>query len=83
MVGLTEPERVAQVASLEGAELVLLDMKQHARHHLGRRGNRRARAAARRRSDAAGGADDGLGTVDRAVEAMKLGAADYVTKPWG
>ena len=22
------------------------------------------------------------GTVERAVEAMKLGAADYVTKPW-
>ncbi len=82
VVGLTEPERVAQVASLEGAELVLLDMNFTRDTTSGAEG-----IAALERLRAA---DPTLpvvlmtawGTVDRAVEAMKLGAADYVTKPW-
>jgi DNA-binding NtrC family response regulator len=82
VVGLNDPARVTQVAALEGADLVLLDMNFTRDTISGQEG---IDALARLRA-----ADAALpvllmtawGTVDRAVQAMKLGAADYVTKPW-
>jgi DNA-binding NtrC family response regulator len=82
VVGLNDPSRVTQVAQLEDAQLVLLDMNFTRDTTSGAEGM--AALAALRQYDA------GLsvvmmtawGTIDRAVEAMKLGAIDYVTKPW-
>jgi DNA-binding NtrC family response regulator len=82
VVGLNDPSRVTQAAQLEDAQLVLLDMNFTRDTTSGAEGM--AALAALRQYDA------GLsvvmmtawGTVERAVEAMKLGAADYITKPW-
>jgi len=82
VVGLAEPTRVAQVAALEQVDLVLLDMNFTRDTTSGREG---MDALATLRE-----ADPELpvvlmtawGTIERAVEAMRLGASDYVTKPW-
>jgi DNA-binding NtrC family response regulator len=81
-VGLTDPARVVPTAQLESADLVLLDMNFTRDTTSGQEGMD-ALSALR-------AADPTLpvvlmtawGTVERAVEAMKIGAADYITKPW-
>ncbi len=82
VVGLSDPERVTQVAALEEAQLVMLDMNFTRDTTSGAEGI--ATLAALRQHDPTLPVVmmTAWGTVDRAVEAMKLGAADYVTKPW-
>jgi len=81
-VPLNDPARAPQVAALEEADLVLLDMNFTRDTTSGAEGI--AALEALRAADAQLPVIlmTAWGTVERAVEAMKLGAVDYVTKPW-
>jgi DNA-binding NtrC family response regulator len=79
---LSDPARVAQVAALEDAQLVLLDMNFTRDTTSGQEGIDALTALKRADPELPVVLMTAWGTVDRAVEAMKLGAADYLTKPW-
>jgi DNA-binding NtrC family response regulator len=82
VVGLAEPARVAQVAALEGAELVLLDMNFTRDITSGAEGIEALKQLRAHDPELPVILMTAWGTVERAVEAMKLGAVDYMTKPW-
>jgi DNA-binding NtrC family response regulator len=79
---LSEPGRVAQAVALEDAQLVLLDMNFTRDTTSGQEGIDALAALKRTDPELPVVLMTAWGTVDRAVEAMKLGAADYLTKPW-
>jgi DNA-binding NtrC family response regulator len=82
VVTLAEPERVAQTVTREGADLVLLDMNFTRDTTSGAEGIELLEKLHKLDPDLPVILMTAWGTVDRAVEAMKLGARDYVTKPW-
>jgi DNA-binding NtrC family response regulator len=82
VVGLDEPSRVAQVAALEEAQVVLLDMNFTRDTTSGQEGISALEKLRAADAELPVVLMTAWGTVDRAVQAMKLGAADYVTKPW-
>jgi DNA-binding NtrC family response regulator len=82
VVALSEPARVAQIAAREDADLVLLDMNFTRDTTSGAEGIEVLSQLAKADPDLPVILMTAWGTVERAVEAMKLGARDYVTKPW-
>ena len=82
VVALTEPARVAQAVAREEPELVLLDMNFTRDTTSGAEGIETLKLLRQADPDLPVILMTAWGTVDRAVEAMKLGARDYVTKPW-
>jgi DNA-binding NtrC family response regulator len=82
VVGLSDPARAAQTAALENAQLVLLDMNFTRDTTSGAEGMEALRSLRQYDASLPVIMMTAWGTVDRAVEAMKLGAADYLTKPW-
>ncbi len=82
VVALTEPARVAQAVAREEPELVLLDMNFTRDTTSGAEGIETLKQLRQADPDLPVILMTAWGTVDRAVEAMKLGARDYVTKPW-
>src|ERR1041385_8411834 len=82
VVALGEPGRVPQTAAREGADLVLLDMNFTRDTTSGAEGIDTLKQLRASDPDLPVVLMTAWGTVDRAVEAMKLGASDYVTKPW-
>ena len=82
VVTLAEPNKVVQQALREEAELVLLDMNFTRDTTSGAEGIEVLTKLRAADPDLPVILMTAWGTVDRAVEAMKLGARDYVTKPW-
>ncbi len=79
-VGLGDPTRLVEEAA--EADLVLLDMNFSRDTTSGQEGIDAMRLLADAAPELPVILMTAWGTVDRAVEAMKLGARDYVTKPW-
>src|SRR5215471_16580116 len=82
VVALGESGRVTQSAARENADLVLLDMNFTRDTTSGAEGIDALKQLRAADPDLPVVLMTAWGTVDRAVEAMKLGASDYVTKPW-
>jgi DNA-binding NtrC family response regulator len=82
VVALVNPARAVQVAQLEQADLVLLDMNFTRDTTSGAEGITVLEALRAAEPELPVILMTAWGTVERAVEAMKLGAVDYVTKPW-
>jgi DNA-binding NtrC family response regulator len=82
VVTLAEPARVVTTVAREGADLVLLDMNFTRDTTSGAEGIEVLRQLQKSDPDLPVVLMTAWGTLDRAVEAMKLGARDYVTKPW-
>jgi DNA-binding NtrC family response regulator len=82
VVTLAEPRKVVEQAMREEADLVLLDMNFTRDTTSGAEGIEVLQKLRAADADLPVILMTAWGTVDRAVEAMKLGARDYVTKPW-
>jgi DNA-binding NtrC family response regulator len=82
VVALSEPGRVVHTSLREQVDLVLLDMNFTRDTTSGAEGIEVLRLLHKADADLPVILMTAWGTVDRAVEAMKEGARDYVTKPW-
>jgi DNA-binding NtrC family response regulator len=78
----TLPDPRGLAAAAAGADLVLLDMNFTRDTTSGLEGIAAMRALADEAPEVPVILMTAWGTVERAVEAMKLGARDYITKPW-
>jgi DNA-binding NtrC family response regulator len=81
-VGLQDPSRAVAVAALEGADCVVLDMNFSRDTTSGQEGIDTLRALRAADPELPVLLVTAWATVDRAVEAIKLGAVDYFAKPW-